>query len=61
MVANEMRKNGIYGSITISESTKNMLEQDKNNRYDFVYIKPFDWESSKKNRYLLNSLNGEKL
>lgn len=41
-----MESNGVEGNILISEATKNMLETDKKNRYDFKFLKKVDVKGS---------------
>ena len=39
VLANKMESNGIEGNIMVSETTKNFLEKDKNNYFDFEWKK----------------------
>lgn len=39
VLANKMESNGVEGNIMVSESTKNWLEKDKNNMFDFEFKK----------------------
>lgn len=41
-----MESNGVEGNIMISEATKNMLEADKKNLYDFKFLKKVDVKGS---------------
>ena len=39
LIANKMESNGIEGNLLVSESTKKMLEKDKNLPYKFEKVK----------------------
>lgn len=54
MIANKMESNGVEGNIHVSEDTKSMLEKNKNNEFDFVFLKKNEFKGSEpKNGYLI--------
>ena len=55
VVANKMESNGVEGNIMISEATKIMLEKDKEQGFNFEFLKSVEIKGSDKliNAYLI--------
>ena len=49
-----LTSNGVEGNIHVSEDTKSMLEKNKNNEFDFVFLKKNEFKGSEPmNGYLI--------